>query len=329
MRISVIIPVWNEASTLGPLFEELREVAASQYYDMEVIFVDDGSTDGSWREIQRIAAMDPRVVGLRFRTNVGKSEAWQTGFRQAQGDVLITMDADLQDDPLEIPRLLMSLEEGADLVSGWKQQRHDSWLRRASSLVFNGLVNRLTPVRLHDHNCGLKAMRREVTEQLNMYGELHRFMAIMAGAQGFRVTEIPVRHRPRKFGKSKYGWRRIPQGLLDVMTVAALIRYRGRPQHAVGWIGLLTFLTGLAITFILAVWWLISRLSDNIPDLHLHERAVFYFGLAGLLLGAQLLSLGILAELMTWSLWRDRSSALIAERTPIAERVSDAKVRHD
>ncbi|HMP06847.1 MAG TPA: glycosyltransferase family 2 protein, partial [Lacipirellulaceae bacterium] len=222
--ISVVIPLFDEAETLDQLHRELVELGVLRGYELQIIMVDDGSTDGSWQAVQRLSEQDPRVLGIRVRRNFGKAAALSAGFDAAAGDVVVTLDADLQDSPAEIPKLLARLDEGLDVVSGWKVQRRDPWHKRWPSKAFNWLVGWLTGVALHDHNCGLKAFRRDVLHEIRLYGELHRFIPVLAAARGFSVGETPVDHRPRRFGRSKYGVSRIPKGLLDLLTVQFITR---------------------------------------------------------------------------------------------------------
>jgi glycosyltransferase involved in cell wall biosynthesis len=236
--ISIVVPVFNEQLSLEALVREIREVAASQALNVQIVFVDDGSTDESWSVVQRLAESDAAVGGVRFRRNAGKAAALMAGFAAARGDVVVTMDADLQDPPAEIPRLIEKLDAGYDVVSGWKQHRLDPWHKVYPSRVFNKLIDWLTGLRLHDHVCGLKAYRGEVARQLRIYGELHRFIMVLAAAKGYRVTEIPTLHRPRTTGVGKYGFSRFTKGLLDLITVLVLTRYRWRPQHLIGGVGL-------------------------------------------------------------------------------------------
>ena len=217
---------------------------ASNSMTWNLVFVDDGSTDGSWAEIERLASQDPRVQGVRFRRNFGKAAALRAGFQAARGEIVFTLDADLQDDPHELPRFLEQMNTGLDVVSGWKQVRHDPWHKVGPSRVFNWLVGWLTGVRLHDHNCGFKCYRREIFDEIRLYGELHRFVPVLAAARGWRVGEIAVHHRPRKFGQSKYGVRRFVKGFLDLLTVYFLTGYSQRPQHLLGTVGLVSFLAG-------------------------------------------------------------------------------------
>jgi len=311
--ISIVIPVFNEQDSLTQLHAELDDVARSEQLSIEIIFVDDGSTDESWRTIEQLAATDARVRGIRFRRNFRKAAALRAGFQESRGSLVFTMDADLQDDPHEIPRLLTALAEGCDVVSGWKKVRHDPWHKVGPSRVFNWLVGVLTGVHLHDHNCGFKAYRRDVCQDLRLYGELHRFIPVLAAARGWRVGEVVVNHRRRSFGKSKYGVSRSLKGFLDLLTVSFLTDYSQRPQHLLGSVGLLSFGSGALGIMVLTVLWIVSRLSD-MPDLHLHERAVFYYSIVAVLLGAQFMAIGFLAELITAHTIRDREPYSIRER---------------
>nr|NIP85061.1 glycosyltransferase [Planctomycetales bacterium] len=227
--ISAVIPVLNEAESLEQLHGELDAVATQHGYRLDIIFVDDGSTDHSWAVIRRLASQDPRVHGIRFRRNFGKAAALRAGFDAAQGDLVMTLDGDLQDNPHEIPHFLEKLKEGYDVVSGWKKVRHDPWHKVIPSRIFNWLARRLTGVRLHDHNCGMKCYRREVLADLHLYGEMHRFVPVLAAAKGFRIGELTVQHRPRLYGKSKYGAKRLLKGFLDLLTVAFLTGFGHRP----------------------------------------------------------------------------------------------------
>jgi len=315
MKLSIVIPVFNEEASLRALHGELDEVAAEHGYELDVVFVDDGSSDNSWKLICALARDDRRVRGIRFRRNFGKAAALNAGFRAALGDVVLTLDADLQDDPHEIPRFLAEMDAGFDVVSGWKQTRHDPWHKVGPSRVFNCLVGALTGVKLHDHNCGYKCYRREIFREVRLYGELHRFVPVLAAARGYRVSEIVIHHRPRKFGHSKYGLWRIPKGFLDLMTVKFLTGYGQRPQHVLGMIGLGSFaLGGIGLT-ILLLWRLASWRLSFLDPIHLHERVTFYLSLGGLLLGAQLMSIGFIAELITHTQGREEHVYSIAERT--------------
>ncbi len=296
---SIVIPVYNEQKSLQALHREIDEVAAAEGYDLEVIFVDDGSTDDSWQRIQDLAAGDRRVHGIRFRRNFGKAAALSAGFAQARGELVVTLDADLQDDPHEIPGFLAEMETGLDVVSGWKKVRHDPWHKVGPSRVFNWMVSTLTGVKLHDHNCGMKCYRRQIFDEVRLYGELHRFVPVLAAARGYRVGELVIQHRPRRFGRSKYGAARIVKGFLDLLTVKFLTGFGQRPQHLLGTLGLVSFFLGLLGLTYLAGLWVVSRLVPGLEVVRLIDRfpAVLY-SVALLLLGGQLMSIGFVAELL-------------------------------
>src|SRR5262245_44602705 len=290
--LSIIIPVMNESGSLPQLVGELDRVADEHGYELQIIIVDDGSTDATWSTISQLAAADSRILGIRLRRNFGKAAALSAGFHAAEGERIITMDGDLQDNPAEIVNLLAKLDEGYDVVSGWKKERFDPWHKVLPSRVFNWLVSHTMGVRLHDHNCGLKAYRREVMHEIRLYGELHRFVPVLAAAKGFRVGEVVVAHRPRKFGKSKYGVSRLAKGFLDLLTVKFLIGYGQRPQHMLGMAGLLAFLLGGMGMIYLAAEWVLSRRAGHVP-VHLHETAALYYCLGLFVIGAQFLSVGL------------------------------------
>jgi dolichol-phosphate mannosyltransferase len=312
--ISIVIPVFNERESLAILHGEIVEAARRSNLDLDVVFVDDGSTDGSWDVIAELAQSNEHVHGLRFRRNFGKAAALAAGFRAATGDIVITLDADLQDDPKEIPRFLVALAEGKDVVSGWKRQRHDPWHKVLPSRIFNVMVSWLTGVPLHDHNCGMKCYRARVFREVRLYGELHRFIPVLAAARGFRVGEIEIEHRPRRFGQSKYGVRRFLKGFLDLLTVKFLTGFGQRPQHMLGSVGLVSFLIGNAIVVYLAITWVINYFSPG-TYLPLHERPLLIYGVAALLMGAQLMSIGFLAELITAYQGREEEWYSVAEQT--------------
>src|SRR5262245_47852459 len=302
IMLSAVIPVLNEVDSLATLHAELSETAKQHGYDLEVIFVDDGSTDGSWEKIEELAAAHPWVRGIRFRRNFGKAAALSAGFEAAHGEVVLTLDADLQDDPREIPRFLAEIDKGLDCISGWKQVRHDPWHKVLPSRVFNWLVGVLTGVKLHDHNCGFKCYRREIFDEVRLYGELHRFVPVLAAARGWQVGEIVVNHRARKFGRSKYGVTRIVKGFLDLLTVYFLTGFDQRPQHLLGTLGILSFFVGFAGLAYLVLTWILTNLTDwntRFPDWSfkpLHERPLVIYSMGALLLGSQLMSMGFLAE---------------------------------
>lgn len=297
--LSVVIPVLNESPSLRQLYEEIRQVAETHHYDYEIIFVDDGSTDDSWQVITQLAEKDSRVKGLRFRRNFGKAAALMAGFSRATKPFAMTMDADLQDDPAEIPNFLAEIDKGSDLVSGWKKIRHDPWHKVIPSRIFNWLVGWLTGVRLHDHNCGMKCYRKEVLNEIHIYGELHRFIPVLAANRGFKVSEIVIHHRPRRYGRSKYGFGRFIKGFLDLLTVRFLTGFGTRPQHFLGSIGLVAFLVSALILTFLALEWTISRIIPGMDVVYLRDRPLVIYSVGLLLLGAQLMSVGFLAELLT------------------------------
>ncbi|HBE72055.1 MAG TPA: glycosyltransferase [Planctomycetaceae bacterium] len=313
--LSIIVPVYNEQDSLSELVERIDEVAQRENLELEIVMIDDGSRDQSWQVIEDLAGRYQIVHGFRFRRNFGKAAALAAGFENSSGDILITMDADLQDDPNEIPNLLAKLDEGLDVVSGWKKVRHDPWHKVLPSRVFNGMISWLTGVKLHDHNCGLKAYRREAVAEVNLYGEMHRFVPVLADARGFKVGEIVIQHHARQHGVSKYGFERFVKGFLDLLTVYFLTGYGRRPQHLIGSIGLGSFVCGMAGLFVLSVMWVITRLTP-LDDLNLHERALFYFCIVGVLLGIQLLTMGFLAELITAQNRPNDKPYSISETTP-------------
>ncbi|QDU97976.1 glycosyltransferase family 2 protein [Lignipirellula cremea] len=296
--LSAVIPVYNEVDSLAELHAELSAVADAEGYDFDLVFVDDGSRDGSWEEIERLASVDRRVRGIRFRRNFGKAAALSAGFEAARGEIVFTLDADLQDDPTEIPRFLAEMDNGFDVVSGWKKVRHDPWHKVGPSRIFNWLVSKATGVKLHDHNCGFKCYRREIFDEVKLYGELHRFVPVLAAARGWRVSEVVVNHRSRQHGSSKYGVRRFLKGFLDLLTVYFLTGFEQRPQHLLGTLGILSFLAGLTGLVYLAGAWMLNQAYD-LNWQPLHQRPALDFAMAALLVGANFMSMGFLAELMT------------------------------
>ena len=299
VALSFVIPVFNEQDSLDELYREIAGVMEAMDRDFEIVFVDDGSNDGSWTVMTGLATSDPRVQCVRFRRNFGKAAALRAGANLSSGQLIITMDADLQDDPAEVPRLIEKLGDDFDLVSGWKEVRHDPLGKRFPSKVFNWLVGWLTGVKLHDHNCGFKIYRREIFDDVKLYGEMHRFVPVLAAARGYRVGEIPVNHRPRTHGVSKYGWSRLPKGFLDLLTVSFLTGYHQRPQHLLGMFGLMSFLVGAAGLVYMLVYWVLRVSFDAFSDwTPLHQRPLVIYSLGALLIGTQLLCMGFLAELI-------------------------------
>jgi glycosyltransferase involved in cell wall biosynthesis len=312
--LSFVIPAINEAPSLETLRQEIVEAATAAGHDYEIIFIDDGSKDATWSTIASLAADDSHVRGIRFRRNFGKAAALTAGFEASRGETVFTLDADLQDDPREIPKFLEKLSAGADVISGWKKKRHDPWHKVFPSRVFNWLVGKLTGVKLHDHNCGFKCYRRDVIEEVRIHGELHRFVPVLAAAQGFSVAEVEVNHRPRKFGSSNYGLTRIVKGFLDLLTVLFLTSYRKRPQHLLGTFGLSSFFLGAAGITYLAIYWVVKHYGGYTTWPPLHDRPLLHYSIALLLLGGQFIAIGILAELITATMGRDAPQYSIRER---------------
>lgn len=296
-EISVVIPLYNEAESLPELHTALAVFLLPYADRCEVIYVDDGSTDGSFEVLKGLREGDKRLKAIRFRSNQGKSVALAVGFREAQGEMIVTLDADLQDDPKEIPRFLRKLEEGYDLVSGWKATRYDPWSRRLLSAIFNRVTSWLTGVHLHDFNCGFKAYRRGVIQEMRLYGELHRFIPVLASWRGFRVGEIEVEHHPRKYGWSKYGAERIPRGFFDLLTVLMLTRYTTRPLHLFGLLGAVVGLSGFGMVAYLSIGWLFGQWIGS--------RPLFMLGTLMVIAGIQLVSFGLLAEMIVYGSSRE------------------------
>jgi dolichol-phosphate mannosyltransferase len=299
--ISVVVPVRDEELTVEPLYEELGRALDARGEPWEVVFVDDGSRDGTHAALARLHATAPNVRVVRLRRSAGKAAALDAGFREVEGEIVVTIDGDLQDDPAEIPRLLARLDEGFDLVTGWKTRRSDPFTRRALSRLFNAVTGRLSGLRLHDMNCGLKAFRVEVARELDLYGELHRFVPVLAHDLGFRVTELPVNHRAREHGRSRYGMERYARGFFDLLTVTFMSRYRHRPLHLFGSLGLALGAIGGALLVYLTV----VKVSGE-PIGH---RPLLLLGVLLVVVGIQFLSLGLVSELLT-SQHRERLRAL-------------------
>jgi len=289
--ISAVVPAYNEAESLPELARELTAALDALGRPWEIVFVDDGSRDGTDRVIAALAAADPRVRGVSLRQNFGKSAALATGFRLARGEWIATLDADLQDDPAEIPKLLARLEDGFDLVSGWKRDRQDPRSKTWPSRLFNWVTGWLTGVRLHDFNSGFKIYRREVVQEIRLYGELHRFIPVLAAWRGFQVAEVPVHHRARRYGRSKFGSARLWRGFLDLLTVLFLTRYTRRPLHLFGGLGLIAWTVGFVVNAYLTGIWL----SGSQPIGH---RPLLAFGVLSMLVGVQFFAVGLLSELV-------------------------------
>jgi glycosyltransferase involved in cell wall biosynthesis len=296
--ISVVVPVHDEEDSVEPLLDELRAALDPLGTEWEVLFVDDGSTDETFGALTRLHDREPGIRIVRLRRNFGKAAALAAGFAEAAGDVVVTIDGDLQDDPAEIPRLLAKLDEGFDLVSGWKTRRRDPLRRRIVSRIFNSVTGRISGLRLHDLNCGLKAYRVEVLRGLRLYGELHRFIPVLAHYRGFRVAEVSVNHRPRGHGRSRYGMERYLRGFFDLLTVTFMGRYRYRPLHLFGGLGLL--LGGIG--FVLLAYLTVLKLMGHA----IGQRPLLTLGVLLLVVGIQLFSLGLIGELVT-SLHEERT----------------------
>ena len=317
--LSIVIPVLNEAESLPQLYREIDQTCTTQGIPFEILFVDDGSSDGSWSVIKELAERDERISGIRFRRNFAKAAALTAGMRAARGKYILMMDADLQDDPAEIPRFMARASEGYDVVNGWKQRRLDPWHKVYPSKVFNWMVGALTGVRLHDHNCGLKLFRAEVAREIRIYGELHRFIPVLAHARGFRVTEVAVNHRPRQHGRSKYGFRRFLRGFLDLLTVKFLTGFGQRPQHMLGAVGLLFLALGfLGLGYLALIWALTNVAGMSFGPIG--GRPLLAYSVAFTLLGGQAISLGLLAELLVAYTGRESDTYSVAERTGGAKR---------
>jgi glycosyltransferase involved in cell wall biosynthesis len=291
-KISFIIPAKNEEGSLENLYKEITSVTNKITKDIEIIIIDDGSTDKTYDVIKKLSQKDKRVKGIRLRGNWGKSMALQTGFKHVKGDLVFTMDADLQDNPKEIPHFIKKLKEGYDLVSGWKKVRHDPKSKVIPSRILNYTTGLLTGVKIHDINCGFKLYKKEVIETLNLYGELYRFIPVIAAKENFKVAEIVVEHRRRKFGKSKFGIERNIKGLLDLLTIVFLTNYLRRPGHFFGTAGLASFSGG----FLIGLY--ISYIRITTGGIGYHQPLLM-FGLLLMIIGVQLISTGLIAEMIT------------------------------
>ncbi|HVF62016.1 MAG TPA: glycosyltransferase family 2 protein [Thermoanaerobaculia bacterium] len=306
LEVSVLVPVLDEAGTVGELARRTAAVLDGLGRSFELLFIDDGSRDGTPERVREAHAADPRVKLLRLRRNFGKAAALSAGLDHSRGELVITMDGDLQDAPEEIPRLLAMLEEkDLDLVSGWKRRRRDPVSKRLPSRLFNWVTRQLAQVPLHDFNSGFKVYRREVLEQIAVYGELHRYIPVLASRRGFSVGEIEVAHHPRRAGTSKYGWDRFYKGLLDLITVLFITRYTRRPLHLFGAFGLLFLTAGFAINLCLAVLWFGGEDLSN--------RPLLLFGVLLMLLGIQVLTTGLLGEMFTFKNFRRPDSYSVKE----------------
>jgi glycosyltransferase involved in cell wall biosynthesis len=289
-EVSVVIPLLNEEQSLRELTDGISRALADTTF--EIIFVDDGSDDGSWKVISELAALNRNIKGIRLRRNYGKSDALQAGFEVVRGDYVVTMDADLQDDPAEIPAMLQMLRDGSELVSGWKKKRHDPITKTIPSRFFNAVTRWTTGIRLHDFNCGLKAYRREVVDSIYLYGEMHRYVPLLAKWQGFsRIDEKVVKHHPRKYGSTKFGISRFLNGFLDLVTLLFVNRYMQRPMHFFGLFGVVFLLVGTAISGYLA--WMKIFFGEPLGN-----RPLLFLGILLIVVGVQFFSIGFLGEMI-------------------------------
>lgn len=323
LQLTILIPLYNEDESLPELHDWIVRVMTEHNYTYEILFVDDGSTDDSWAVIEQLAGTNPNVRGVRFNRNYGKTAGLQTGFQAARGQVVITMDADLQDSPDEIPELYrMIVEDKYDLVSGWKQKRYDPITKTLPTKLFNAVSRWISGVQLHDFNCGLKAYRQRVVKAIapSLYGDMHRNLPIVANWNGFsRIGEKVVQHRARKYGTTKFGLERFVNGFLDVLVIAFVHRFSKRPMHFFGTFGTLSFFVGT----VLAVWLIVEKLihiAQGVKFRNATDNPLFYFGLVAIILGVQLFLAGFLGEMLVRQSLSKSSDSLIAERTGFAEQ---------
>lgn len=301
LDLTIIVPLFNEAESLPELVRWINRTLDGRGWEYEIIMVDDGSTDGSWKIVRKLAEADGRIHGIRFRRNYGKSAALYHGFKAANGNVVVTMDADLQDSPEEIPEMYrMVTEDGWDVVSGWKQHRQDNKLtKNLPSKLYNATARWITGIHLHDMNCGLKAYRNEVVKNIEVYGEMHRYIPYLAKNAGFeRITEKPVHHQKRKYGKSKFGLERFVNGFLDLLSLWFLSTFGKKPMHFFGFTGILMFLAG----FVIAVWLIVAKLIHQAGGMHFRpvtDQPLFYLALLAVVLGVMLFLAGFICEMIS------------------------------
>ena len=308
MDLSIVVPLYNEEENVEPLYAQLKAALERVGQEYEIIIVDDGSTDGSFDVLKRLHEGNERLKVIRFRRNFGQTAAFAAGFDRSQGEVVITMDADLQNDPADIPLLLEKIEEGYDVVSGWRLHRQDPFLtRRLPSMIANWLISQVTGVHLHDYGCSLKAYRREVVKNVQLYGELHRFIPAIANWMGVSVAEVPVRHYARRFGRSKYGLSRTARVLLDLLTVRFLLSYSTRPIHIFGGLGLISFVVGIGLGGYLSFVKL--ALGQDIGD-----RPLLLLAILLMVMGVQLISMGLLGELVVRTYYETLDKPIYAVR---------------
>ena len=302
--ISLVIPVYNEDESLVELYSQIREALEPSPHEFEVLFIDDGSQDKSLQIMHELASEDPRVKTIGFQRNHGKATALNTGFQKCEGDYIITMDADLQDDPKEVLELIEILDSGWDMVSGWKKVRHDPIGKRWPSKLYNFTVSTLSGIPIHDFNCGLKAYTRKVVKNIELYGEMHRYIPVLAKQKGFSCTEKVVSHRARKYGESKYGIKRLFTGYLDLFTVMFLGTYMRKPMHFFGLAGMILLVAGVGILTFLSIQWFRQYLFGT--GQWIAGRPIFYIGMLLSIIGGQFISMGLLGELITSSLHKEK-----------------------
>lgn len=301
--LSIVIPMYNEEESLEKLYSSIKKnvdkcIVDKLINDYEIIFIDDGSTDGSCLKVKSLINEDSNISLISFRKNFGKAEALQAGFKHCNGDIVITMDADLQDDPIEIVNFIKKIDEGYDVVSGWKKDRHDPLEKRLPSKLFNKVTTKLSGVKLHDFNCGFKAYRKEVLKSINIYGELHRYIPVLAARKGFTITEIPVHHNKREFGKSKYGFERYLRGLFDALSTSFISKFYDRPMYFFGKIGLLLLMLGVIICLYLTATWI---MGNKIGD-----RPLLMLGVLCIILGVQSISTGFIGDMLVDATYKTR-----------------------
>jgi len=291
IKLSIIVPLYNEEESIHQLAEEIRDAVKKLSLEYELIFIDDGSKDGSFKQIISLASSDSRIKCLRFRRNYGKAAALSEGFKEANGELVVTMDSDLQDDPSEIGALIDKINEGFDVVSGWKKSRKDPWSKKLPSKLFNLVTGIMSGIRIHDFNCGLKIYKADVIKTISVYGEMHRYIPVLAKLAGFSVTEVVVNHRARLYGKTKFGAGRFLKGFLDLVTVIFLGKYNRNPLHFFGKIGTIILSVGFIINLYLTIQWF--------GGIWIGNRPILFLGVLLMIVGIQFISLGLLAEMIT------------------------------
>jgi glycosyltransferase involved in cell wall biosynthesis len=314
MDLSIIIPVYNEEESIGELADWIEKICIDNRFEYEVIFIDDGSNDASWEVIKAQSGKRKSIKGIRFRRNYGKAAALNSGFREAEGEVVITMDSDLQDNPEEIPELVrMIKQEGYDLVSGWKKKRYDNFIKRFTSKIYNGTARTWSGIKLHDFNCGLKAYRNDVIKSIEVFGEMHRYIPLLAKKAGFeRIGEKVVQHNPRKYGKSKYGFDRFIKGYLDLLTIGFITRFGKSPMHLFGSLGSLMFIVGFIMALYLGIRKLIF-IQNNLRAPLVTDSPFFYIALAVMIMGTVFFLTGFLGELINRNS-AERNEYLVKDR---------------